>query len=234
MRSSLVEDRQIRSVEIPIDESSSQHGPTTFGSLDDLESFISSLPSTKDIYNLFDSGIDKISSKGKEIFHLEDETNDELFNYTPLNDGTPDSVTARQDPGTMLKEANNVLKFLANSPTNVSHFYDMKDFIFKSQELALLGENRLLAYEARLEVTRSQLESLNEEHGKLVQDISSMKKSLNVLDREINNQKLHAMKTKLDELKSSANHALAKEKVHSEDLEKLKKAVEALKNQLLL
>ncbi|KAL3512730.1 hypothetical protein ACH5RR_025447 [Cinchona calisaya] len=72
---------------------------------------------------------------------------------------------------------------------NVSHFSKiLKDFIVKSHELALLGENRLLAYEARLEVTRSQLESLNEEHGKPVQDVSSMKNSLNVLDREINKQ----------------------------------------------
>ncbi|KAL3498174.1 hypothetical protein ACH5RR_040906 [Cinchona calisaya] len=38
--------------------------------------------------------IQKISSKDKEIFHLEDETDYELFDYTPLNDGTPDSVIA--------------------------------------------------------------------------------------------------------------------------------------------
>ncbi|KAL3516172.1 hypothetical protein ACH5RR_023074 [Cinchona calisaya] len=148
MRSSSVEDHL---VEFPTDESFSQHGPTTFSSLDDLESFMSYPPSTKDIYNLFDNGVfvkgsgslqtkktkevkrftscgihdeprpltllrdfsptnenlvrgkevvyesvDKISSKGKEIFHLEDESDDELFDYTPLNNGTPDSVTAQQ------------------------------------------------------------------------------------------------------------------------------------------
>ncbi|KAL3513849.1 hypothetical protein ACH5RR_026566 [Cinchona calisaya] len=143
MRSSLVEDGLIHSVEFSANESSSQHGPTTFGSLDDIESFMSSLPSTKDIHNLFDNGVfvkgsgflqtkrtknekrfpscgihdeprpstplrdlsrtnenlvrgkkvisenvDKISSKGEDIFHLEDKTHDELFDYTPLNDGT--------------------------------------------------------------------------------------------------------------------------------------------------
>ncbi|KAL3533383.1 hypothetical protein ACH5RR_006904 [Cinchona calisaya] len=151
MRSSLVEDGLNRSVEFFADESSSQHGPTTFGSLDDLESLMSSLPSTKDICNYFDNGvfvkgngflqtkrtkkvkrlpscgirdkprpltplrdlsptnenlvrgkevvsenIDKISSKGKKILHLEDETDDELFDYTSLNDGTPDSLTGQQ------------------------------------------------------------------------------------------------------------------------------------------
>ncbi|KAL3522813.1 hypothetical protein ACH5RR_015647 [Cinchona calisaya] len=242
MHLSLVEDRLICSVEFFVDESSAQHGPTIFGSLDDFESFMSSLPSTKDIYNLFDNGVfvegsgflqtkrtkkvkrfpscgirdeprasiplrdlfptnenlvrgkevvsesvDKISSNDKEFFHLEDETDDELFDYAPLNDGTPDSVTSQQDPGTMIKEANKVLKFLANSPINVSHFYEiLKDFIVKSHKLKLLGENRSLAYEARLEVTCSQLESLNQGQGKLVQDISSMKNSLNVLDGEIN------------------------------------------------
>ncbi|KAL3527645.1 hypothetical protein ACH5RR_012301 [Cinchona calisaya] len=169
------------------------------------------------------------------------------------------------DPGTMVNEANNVLKFLANSPINISHFYEiLKDFIVKSHKLALLRENRLLAYEPRLEVTRSQLESLNKEYEKLVQDISSVKNSLNVLDGEINkletslsllqtcgaveaqtlnkhestlirtSQKLLALKIEFDDLKSSADHALAEEKVHSEDSEKLKKAMEALKNQLLL
>ncbi|KAL3502457.1 hypothetical protein ACH5RR_036906 [Cinchona calisaya] len=109
--------------------------------------------------------VDKISSKGKEIFYHEDETDDELFDYTPLNDGTLDSVTAQQDPGTMVKEVNNVLKFLVNGPMNVSHFYEiLKDFIVKSHKLALLGENRPLAYEPHSEITRSQLESLNEEH----------------------------------------------------------------------
>ncbi|KAL3519920.1 hypothetical protein ACH5RR_018069 [Cinchona calisaya] len=118
---------------------------------DDLESFKSSLPSTKDIYNLFDNGVfvkgnsflqtkrtkkvkkipscgihneprpstplrdlsptnenfvrgkevvsesvDKISSKGKEIFHLEDKIDNELFDYTPLNGGPSNSVTAQQ------------------------------------------------------------------------------------------------------------------------------------------
>ncbi|KAL3520011.1 hypothetical protein ACH5RR_018160 [Cinchona calisaya] len=151
MHTSLVEDELIHSVEFPIDESSSQNGPTTFGSLDDLESYMSSLPSTKDIYNLFANGVfvkgsdflwtkrtkkvkrfpscgirdeprpstllgdlsptnknlvrgkevvfesvDKISSKDKEIFHLEDETNNELFDYTPLNARSLDSVSAQQ------------------------------------------------------------------------------------------------------------------------------------------
>ncbi|KAL3514712.1 hypothetical protein ACH5RR_027429 [Cinchona calisaya] len=122
-------------------------------SSDDLESFMSSLPSSKDIYNSFNNDVFvkgsgflqmKRTKKGKEIFHLEDETNDELFDYTLLNDGTPDSVTTQQ------------------------------------------GENQQLEYEACLEATHSQLESLTEEHGKLVQDISSMKNSLNVLDGEIN------------------------------------------------
>ncbi|KAL3502428.1 hypothetical protein ACH5RR_036877 [Cinchona calisaya] len=57
MRSYLVKDGLIHSVELFADESSAQHGPTTFASLDDLESFMSSLPSTKDIYNLFDNGV---------------------------------------------------------------------------------------------------------------------------------------------------------------------------------
>ncbi|KAL3538217.1 hypothetical protein ACH5RR_001583 [Cinchona calisaya] len=100
-----VEDGSIRSVEFPSDESSSQHGPTTFGSLDDLESFMSFLPSTKDIYNLFDSSVfikgsgilqTKRNIKGKETFHLEDETDDELFDYTFLSDGAPDSTTPQQ------------------------------------------------------------------------------------------------------------------------------------------
>ncbi|KAL3497662.1 hypothetical protein ACH5RR_040394 [Cinchona calisaya] len=166
---------------------------------------------------------------------------------------------------TMVKEANNLLKFLANSPLNISHFYKiLKDLIVKSLELALLRENQPLAFEARIEVTHSQLESLNEEHGKLVQEIPSMKNLLNILDEKINNletslsllqtrrvaevqtlnknestlintsQKVFALKTEFDGLKSSANRSLAEEKVHNKDSEKLKKAMEALKNQLLL
>ncbi|KAL3529071.1 hypothetical protein ACH5RR_008393 [Cinchona calisaya] len=169
------------------------------------------------------------------------------------------------DSGTMVKKANNVLKFLSNSPISVSHFYEiLKDFIVKSHELAFLGENQSLAYEAWLEVTHSQLESLNEKYGKHVQHVPSMKNSLNVLDGEIKkletslsllqtcraveaqtlnkhesilintSQKILALKTEFDDLKSSADRALAEEKVHNADLEKFKKGVEALKNQLLL
>ncbi|KAL3525064.1 hypothetical protein ACH5RR_013436 [Cinchona calisaya] len=43
---------------------------------------------------IFES-VDKISSKAKEIFNLEDENDDELFDCTILNDGTPDLVTAQ-------------------------------------------------------------------------------------------------------------------------------------------
>ncbi|KAL3534707.1 hypothetical protein ACH5RR_003168 [Cinchona calisaya] len=57
MLSSLVEDGFSRSVEFPSNESFSQHGPTSFSSLDDLESFMSLLPSIEAIHNLFNNGI---------------------------------------------------------------------------------------------------------------------------------------------------------------------------------
>ncbi|KAL3518957.1 hypothetical protein ACH5RR_021546 [Cinchona calisaya] len=47
-------------------------------------------------------------------------------------------------------------------------------------------------------------------------------------------QKLLALKIELDDLKSSTDRAITEEKIDNEDSEKLNKAVEALKNQLLL
>ncbi|KAL3523141.1 hypothetical protein ACH5RR_015975 [Cinchona calisaya] len=257
MRSSLVEDGLIRSFEFHTDESSSQHGPTTFGFLDDLESFMSSVPSNKGIYNLF--------YRGKEICHLENETDDELFDYAPLNDSTPYSMTAQQessegescrshiddlilplqvinvsygsmqeilttaaqavksnflnylfsmnplDSGTIVKEANNVIKFLSNIP-DVSSMKNLLNI--------LDGEINKLETSLPLIQTRcaAEAQTLNKHESILINP----------------KQKLLALKIEFDDLKSSPNRALAEEKVHSEDSEKLTKAVEALKNQLLL
>ncbi|KAL3498277.1 hypothetical protein ACH5RR_041009 [Cinchona calisaya] len=289
IRSSLVEDGLIRSVEFFADESSAQHGPTTFGSLGDFESFMSSLPLTKDIYNLFDNGV---FVKGSGFLQTKRTKKVKRFPScairdvprpsTPLRGLSPtkenlvkgkevvseessegESYRSYTDDLILPPQVTNVS--YGSIPINVSHFYEiLKDFIVKSHKLALLGENRPLVYEACLEVTHSQLESLNEEYGKLVRDISFMKNSLNILDGEINkletslsllqtrrateaqtlnkhestlihtSQKLLALKIEFDDLKSSADCALAEEKVHSEDSEKLKKAMEALNNQFFL
>ncbi|KAL3519965.1 hypothetical protein ACH5RR_018114 [Cinchona calisaya] len=109
----------------------------------------------------------------------------------------------------------------------------------------------------------NQLFSMNPlDQGTMIKEANN--NSLNILDGEINKLKMSlsllqtrrvveaqtlnkhestlintsknllALKTKFHDLKSSADSALAEENVHNEDLEKLKKAVKALKNQLLL
>ncbi|KAL3509683.1 hypothetical protein ACH5RR_029084 [Cinchona calisaya] len=244
MHSSLVKYGLIRSVEFPSNESCSQHGPTTFGSLDYLESFMSSLPSTKDIYNLFDNGV---FFKGSGFLQIKRTKKAKRFSSCGIHD--------EPRPSTPLGDL---------SPTNENSVRGIEVVSKIVDKISSKGENQSLAYEARLKVTCSQLESINEEYGKLVQDDSSMNNSLNVLDGEINkfemslsllqthraakaqtlskhestlintSRKLLALKIEYNDLKSSADHAFAKEKVHSVDLEKLNKAVKALKNQLLL